>query len=138
MSTGCWLGLVFCGLGCSYGAFLVALIVVGRKENARAVAGFVPDCTVLLGRLLREPGLPRRRWLVLGLVTAYLATPIDLVPDLIPVIGYLDDVIVVALTLRWLLKTVDRDRLTELWPGPPSSLASLLKTAGVARVGSGG
>jgi uncharacterized membrane protein YkvA (DUF1232 family) len=129
MTPWSWLGLVVGVMAVVYAAFIATLMLLGSRENARAVAGFVPDCTVLLARLLRDPSMPRRRWLILGLVTAYLATPIDLVPDFIPVIGYLDDAIVVALTLRWLLKTAGRGRLADLWPGPPSSLTSLLKLA---------
>jgi len=129
MSTWSWLGLIVGVMAVVYAAFIATLLLLGKKENARAVAGFVPDCTVLLARLLRDPSMPRRRWLILGLVTAYLAMPVDLIPDFIPVIGYLDDAIVVALTLRWLLKTAGRDRLAELWPGPPSSFTSLLKLA---------
>lgn len=105
MRAGSWL-LVSVGLLFAiYAVFIVSLVALGRRENARAIAGFVPDCAVLLGRLMREPGLPRRRWLVLVLVGGYLAMPFDLVPDFLPVIGYLDDAIVVILTLRWLLRT---------------------------------
>lgn len=97
--------------------------------NARAVARFVPDCAVLLGRLARDPRVPRRRRLLLFAVVAYLAMPFDLVPDFIPVIGQLDDALVVALALRSLLRSGGEPLVRELWPGPESSLAALLRLA---------
>lgn len=133
MSAWSWLIVGLGVLLSIYAAFIVSLLLVGRRENARAIAGFVPDCTVLLARVLREPELPRRRWLVLVLVTGYLAMPFDLVPDFIPVIGYLDDAIVVALALRWLLRTPGQDRLQLLWPGPDSSFRILIRLAGGRR-----
>src|SRR3954454_6691666 len=128
MSTWIWL-LASCVLGI-YVAFVLTLLVLGRHERARAIAGFVPDCSVLLARLLREPELSRRRRLLVVLVIGYLAMPFDLVPDFVPVIGYLDDAIVVILTFRWLLRTVGPERLEVHWPGPDSSLQVVLRLAG--------
>jgi uncharacterized membrane protein YkvA (DUF1232 family) len=128
MSTWIWLLAGFV-LGI-YIAFILSLLLFGRRESARAIAGFVPDCSVLLARLLREPELPRRRRLVLVLVIGYLAMPFDLVPDFLPVIGYLDDAIVVALAMRWLLRSVGHDRLELHWPGPDESFRVLLRLAG--------
>jgi hypothetical protein len=79
VSANSWLLVSFGALLGTYAVFVVSLLVLGRRENARAIAGFVPDCAVLLARLVRERGLPRRRWLVLVLVTGYLAMPFDLV-----------------------------------------------------------
>ena len=59
---------------------------------------------------------------------AYLALPIDLVPDFFPVVGQLDDAVVVALVLRRILRTADRDTIEQRWPGPPQSLALILRT----------
>ena len=77
-----------------YAGFVALLLVVGRRENARALAGFIPDCAVLVGRLLRDSRVPRRHKLLLAGLLAYLAFPFDLVPDFIPVAGQLDDVLV--------------------------------------------
>jgi uncharacterized membrane protein YkvA (DUF1232 family) len=130
MSTGHWL-LVSLGILLGiYAMFVGSLMAFGRREDARAIAGFVPDCAVLLARLAREPDFSPRRWLVLVLVAGYLAMPFDLVPDFLPVVGYLDDAIVVILTLRWLLKTVGADRLRARWSGPESSLQVVLRLAG--------
>ena len=70
-----------------YGAFIAALVAAGRREDARALAGFVPDCVVLFRRLLADARVPRSRKLVLWGLIAYLALPIDVVPDFIPVAG---------------------------------------------------
>ena len=108
-----------------YAAFVVTLIVAGRGRSLRDLARFIPDCIVLVRRLLRDPRVPRRHKLLLGALVGYLALPFDLVPDFIPVAGYLDDALVVALTLRAVLKGTGRELLREHWPGPESSLALL-------------
>jgi uncharacterized membrane protein YkvA (DUF1232 family) len=108
---------------------VAALIVVGRREHARALAGFVPDCVVLFSRLIRDPCVPRRRALLLAILVLYLSSPIDLIPDFLPVIGLADDAILVAIVLRLVARGCSRERLEGLWPGPPSSLGLVLKLA---------
>ena len=127
MSAGQWTLLALAALLALYAVFVLALIVAGRRTAARALAGFVPDCVVLFRRLLRDRRVPRRRKLLVAALVAYLATPIDLVPDFIPVAGQLDDVIVVALALRLLIGAGGPQLLREHWPGPESSLAALLR-----------
>jgi uncharacterized membrane protein YkvA (DUF1232 family) len=122
-----WLAVAL-GLLALYAAFVAALLVAGRRGQARAVAGFIPDCLVLLKRLAADPRVPRRHKLALGLMIAYLAMPLDLVPDFIPVAGQLDDAILVALVLRWVARG-NRDLVAEHWSGPPSSLALVLRMA---------
>ena len=120
------------GLGVALLAWLgvvLALVALGRREDARALAGFIPDCVVLLRRLLGDDRVPRRRKLVLVALAAYLATPIDLVPDLIPVAGQLDDAIVAALALRFALRSGGPELLREHWPGPARSLAVVTRVA---------
>ena len=117
-----------------YAALVAALAVAGRGEIARAVARFVPDCVVLFRRLLADPRLPRRRKAVLVLLLGYLLLPIDLVPDFIPVAGYLDDAAIAALALRHVLRGAEPGLLEEHWPGPPETLA-LLTRLGAASPG---
>jgi uncharacterized membrane protein YkvA (DUF1232 family) len=112
-----------------YAASIVALLVIGRRGDARALAGFVPDCIVLVKRLLGDPRIPRRRKLLLALLAAYLASPIDLVPDFIPVAGQLDDGLVVAAVLGALLRSGSDDLLQEHWPGPERSLEVVRRLA---------
>jgi uncharacterized membrane protein YkvA (DUF1232 family) len=108
-----------------YAAFVIALIVGGRRRDARALAGFVPDCIVLFRRLLADDRIPRRRKLLLAALIAYLAMPIDIVPDFVPVAGQLDDAIIVALALRSILRAGGPPLLREHWPGPQSSLNAI-------------
>ena len=115
---------------CLYALFVAGLALSGRGSAARAAARFVPDCAVLFARLLRDPEVPRRRKVVLGLLAAYLASPIDLVPDFIPVAGQLDDAVLVVLALRRLVRAGGPDLVTRHWPGPDDSLQVLLRASG--------
>jgi len=112
-----------------YALALALLALAGRRGDARALARFVPDCVVLVKRLLGDPRVPRRRKLLLAAVVVYLASPIDLVPDFVPVAGQLDDAIVVALALRAIVRAGGDDLLTEHWPGPERSLDVIRRVA---------
>ena len=127
-----WWGWVLVGLGVAavvYAAFVVALVLLGRRADARAFATFIPDCIVLVTRLARDPRVPRSRKLLLVALVGYLALPFDLVPDFIPVAGQLDDAIIVALVLRSLVRSGGEDMMRELWPGPEESLTLILRLA---------
>lgn len=113
-----------------YGACVLALVVAGRRGDAAALARFVPDCVVLVTRLLGDPRVPRGTRFALGAVALYLASPIDLVPDFVPVAGQLDDAILLALVLRRLVARAGGDVVREHWPGPERSLAVVLRLAG--------
>ncbi|SOC49980.1 Uncharacterized membrane protein YkvA, DUF1232 family [Blastococcus aggregatus] len=114
-------GLVLCWL------VLVAVLWSTRPEDRRLreLLRLLPDVLRLLRRLASDAGLPRgvriRLWLLLG----YLALPIDLVPDFIPVLGYADDAIVVAMVLRSVVRRAGPDALIRNWPGTPGGLAAL-------------
>ena len=125
MSAVHWLLVVTAVMLVVYAAFVVTLIVAGHRPSLRDLARFIPDCIVLVSRLLRDPRVPRRHKLMLGALVGYLAMPFDIVPDFIPIAGHLDDVLVVALTLRAVLKGTKGELLREHWPGPASSLALL-------------
>jgi uncharacterized membrane protein YkvA (DUF1232 family) len=116
----------------AYALFLLWLIVAGRKDEARALATLVPDFVVLFRRLLADPRVSRRRKLVLAALIPYLAMPFDLVPDFVPVAGYLDDAVIVAFVLRHVLRGSGPELIEEHWPGLPSSLALVLRLAGAA------
>jgi uncharacterized membrane protein YkvA (DUF1232 family) len=95
----------------------MATRVDGRKRDAR----FLRDGAVFFSRLVRHPRVPRRHKLLLIALLAYLASPIDLVPDFIPVVGHLDDALLVAAVLRFVVRRTDPELVDELWP--PSSAA---------------
>src|SRR4051794_30082045 len=109
--------------------FVAWLYSAGRKSQARALIGFVPDCLVLMGRLMHDPRVPRRKKALLIGLAGYLALPFDLVPDFIPVAGQLDDVIIAALVLRRFVRAGGEPLIRELWPGPERSLALILRLA---------
>ena len=128
-------GLLLIGIGL-YAVAAAAFLAAGRREDARAVAGFIPDCLVLVGRLARDSriALPRRAalWLLLG----YLALPIDLIPDFLPVVGVADDAVLLAVALRLLARGAGPEMLRQAWPGPEASLRLILRAAGLERNGS--
>jgi uncharacterized membrane protein YkvA (DUF1232 family) len=113
-----------------YTALVVAVIVAGRGQDVRGVAGFIRDSIVLLRRLVGDPRVRRRHKLLLGALIGYLALPFDLVPDFIPVAGHIDDAVAVALALRVVLRGSGTELLREHWPGPESSLAIVLRLVG--------
>jgi uncharacterized membrane protein YkvA (DUF1232 family) len=112
-----------------YATFVLVLLALGRRGEARALAGFIPDCLILFRRLLADERVPRSRKLALLLLVGYLALPIDLVPDFIPVAGQLDDAILVALVLRFVLRSNGPALLNEHWPGPPQGARLIRRLA---------
>jgi uncharacterized membrane protein YkvA (DUF1232 family) len=87
------------------------------REVLREIALFLPRFVVLLKRLMKDPRVPRRNKWIAGGVLIYLVSPIDIVPDFIPGLGQLDDVIVVLLALHGLLNRVDEAVIVEHWGG---------------------
>jgi uncharacterized membrane protein YkvA (DUF1232 family) len=124
-----WLLISFAALVAVWAGFVLWLVAAGRRDDARALATFIPDCIVLVTRLARDPRVPRRRKLLLLGLVGYLALPFDLVPDFIPVAGQLDDAIIVALVLRHFVKAGGDQLIRELWPGPQPSLDLILRLA---------
>ena len=125
------------GLALAWGGLLVALgrqaRRAGRQVDWRQVARLVPDVVRLVRRLAADPAVPRPvRWWLLA-VLAYLVSPIDLVPDAIPVIGYADDAIVVAVALRFVVRHAGYQALDRHWPGSPQGLQALLGLVGMSR-----
>ncbi len=112
-----------------YALVVLAFVLAGKRQDARAIAGFVPDCVLLFTRLMRDKRLPRRHKLLVAALIPYLAMPFDLIPDFVPVAGQLDDAILVAFVLRRVVRN-DPNLVRQLWPGPPSSLAVILRLAG--------
>jgi uncharacterized membrane protein YkvA (DUF1232 family) len=107
------------------------LIAAGRREDARALAGFIPDCVVLVSRLARDRRISRPRRALLFVALGYLALPIDLVPDFLPGIGQLDDAVVLALALRLVVHAGGTQIVRGAWPGPEASLTLVLRAAGL-------
>jgi uncharacterized membrane protein YkvA (DUF1232 family) len=89
----------------------------------------LPNLIRLTARLVRDPLLPRAAKVALAAAMVYLASPIDLVPDFIPFLGYLDDVLLAAVLVDGLLNYVDRGLILKYWPGTPDSLERIARAA---------
>ena len=111
---------------------LVVTLWVVKPDAARMqdYLRLLPDLLRLLRRLTVDPRMPRRIRLGLVLVLAFVVSPIDVIPDVIPVIGFADDVVLVALVLRWISRTVGRRALEEHWPGTQDGLTTVLTLCG--------
>jgi uncharacterized membrane protein YkvA (DUF1232 family) len=106
---------------------VVVLVVVGRFVLARELALLLPNLIRLFGGLLRDPRVPLRAKVVLAVATVWLASPIDLIPEFIPIVGSVDDAVVAALALRFVLRTTDGAVVREHWRGDPATLERLLR-----------
>ena len=133
-----WLLLSVVVLLVVYGALIATLVVGSRQWDIRMIAKLVPYCAILFKRLLADSRVPRRWKLWSAFALVYLAVPFDLVPDFIPVLGQLDDAILVALVLRGLLRSAGPLLLREHWPGPAALLVPLERFAAAAPVPGGG
>lgn len=105
------------------------LVVLARRlppGPLRELARFVPDCVTAIRRLRRDPRVPRRAKVAVVLAGLWVASPVDLLPEFLPVIGPLDDVVMVAVALRYAAQQVPRQVLRDAWPGDPRLLERLL------------
>ena len=121
--------------GCLVLAWVALVAALATSSPSRGVlreaARLLPDSLRLLRRLLADRDAPRGvRWRV-GLVLGYLALPIDLVPDFIPVLGWADDVIVVTLVLRSLVRRAGAPAVRRHWPGTDDGFAALCRLTGL-------
>jgi uncharacterized membrane protein YkvA (DUF1232 family) len=109
-----------------WGGLVLALILLGRRAMARELATLVPNLTRLFAGLLRDPRVPLRAKLVLGATVVYLAIPIDLVPDFVPIAGALDDAILAAFALRFVIGASSPEVVAEHWRGDPATLRRIM------------
>jgi len=122
---------VLLGVLLLWAALLVVLWrLTPEKASLRETLRLLPDVVRLLRRLAADPTLPRGVRVRLWLLLVYLALPIDLVPDFIPVIGYADDAIIVAFTLRSVARRAGSAAVTRHWPGTPEGLAAVRRLLG--------
>jgi len=92
----------------------------------RDLTAFIPDCVTAARRLRKDPRVPRRARVAVIVAALWVASPIDLIPEFIPVIGPLDDIVVVALALRYAARQVPRDVLLAAWPGDTHLIERLI------------
>lgn len=94
--------------------------------TAREAVLFIPHAVVTVKRLLRDPRVPKRVKVALGLAGIWALSPVDLIPEFLPVIGGLDDLVVVALALRYAARHTPPDVIRAAWPGDARLLDRLL------------
>jgi uncharacterized membrane protein YkvA (DUF1232 family) len=119
-------------VGVMVGSWALLVVLARRLPPGllRDLAGIVPDCVTTVRRLRRDPRVPRRAKVAVALAGLWLLSPIDLVPEFLPVVGPLDDVVVVALALRYAARQVPREVLAAAWPGEPRLLDRLVGSPG--------
>jgi uncharacterized membrane protein YkvA (DUF1232 family) len=119
-----------------YAMLLVFLAFYARRHpetvRMKEALRLLPDLLTLLRRLAADRTLPRGIRVRLVLLLIYLASPIDLVPDFLPVIGYADDAIIVALALRSVMRKAGNKPLEQHWPGSPAGLSLIQRLAGTS------
>ena len=126
-----WIPLLLLGVGIVLSSW-VALILLARRLPpglAKDLANFLPACATTLRRLRKDPRVPRSAKIAVAIAAVWVISPIDLIPELLPVIGPLDDVVVVALALRFAARRVPREAIEEAWPGERRLLDRLLGPA---------
>lgn len=112
-------------------ALLIALSISRSRTALIELVKLVPPCLALLRDILRDPDVPRRAKIAPALTIVYVAIPIDLIPDFIPGIGYLDDALIVAWAIRHLIASAGRERVEHHWHGDPATLQRILHLARV-------
>ena len=135
-----WWGWVLVGFGLLSASWMMLVVLAARlpEGSLKELAGFLPDCATTARRLRGDPRVPTRAKLAIGFALLWVLSPIDLIPEFLPVIGPLDDVVVVALAFRYAARQVPRSVLLEAWPGRPSTIERVLGPDRVAKPGTVG
>jgi len=122
--------VVLIAFGCLIASWALLVLLAARLPPGlmKELAGFLPACVTLIRRLRRDPRVPRSAKVAVLVAMVWVLSPIDLIPEFLPVIGSLDDVVVVALALRYAARRVPRAVVLEAWPGDPRLLERLLGT----------
>jgi uncharacterized membrane protein YkvA (DUF1232 family) len=125
------LRLVLIGAGLLVASWALLVLLAARlpEGTLKELASFLPDCVTAVRRLRGDPRVPRRAKLAVGFAGLWVLSPIDLIPEFLPVIGPLDDAVVVALVLRYAGRHVPREVLLASWPGNARILERLLGPA---------
>ena len=115
-------------------ALIVALLIAKPDKGLlREALRLLPDVLRLIRRLAADPDLPRGVRIRLGALLVYLALPIDLIPDFVPVLGYADDAIIVTAVLRSVVRRAGIGAVRAHWPGTDDGFAALdAETSGPA------
>jgi len=126
-----WLRLVVIAAGLLLASWTVLVLLARRLPPGllKDLAGFLPACLTLVRTLRKDPRVPRSAKVAVAIAGLWVLSPIDLIPEFLPVVGPLDDVVVVALALRYAARRVPRAAILEAWTGDPRLLERLLGPA---------
>ena len=123
------------GLLLAYGLLVAALLVASPdRADLRDTLRLLPDLLRLVRRLAADDALPRGVRVRLWLLLAYLALPFDVIPDFVPVVGYADDAVLVALVLRSVIRRAGPESLDRHWPGTPDGIAAVKRLTGLEQL----
>ncbi|HEU4896206.1 MAG TPA: DUF1232 domain-containing protein [Actinomycetota bacterium] len=125
-----WLKLILLAAAVMVGLWALLVVLAARLPPGllKDLAGFLPACVTLVRRLRADPRVPWQAKAAVVLAGLWVLSPIDLLPEFLPVIGPLDDLVVVALALRYAARRLPRELLLEAWPGEPRLLERLIGT----------
>jgi uncharacterized membrane protein YkvA (DUF1232 family) len=125
-----WLKLILVAAVVMVGLWGLLVVLAARLPAGllRDLAGFLPACVTLVRRLRADPRVPWQAKAAVVVAGLWVLSPVDLLPEFLPVIGPLDDAVVVALALRYAARRVPREVLVDAWPGEPRLLERLIGT----------
>ena len=128
MDSGDWLRVLLIGIGLLVASWALMIVLARRLPPgvAKDLATVLPACLTTVRRLRRDPRVPLRAKIVIAFAGLWVLSPIDLIPEFLPIVGPLDDVVVVALALRYAAHRVPREALFEAWPAEPRILERLV------------
>jgi uncharacterized membrane protein YkvA (DUF1232 family) len=126
-----WLQAILIALVLVVASWLLLIVLARRLPPgvAKDLAQFLPDCVTAMRVLRRDPRVPRRARIAVVIAMLWVLSPIDLIPEFLPVIGPLDDIIAVAVLLRYAGRSVPRQVLLDAWPSDPHLIERLLGPA---------
>ena len=122
------LRVLLIAIGILAASWILLIVLAARLPDgiAKDLAAFLPSCAKMLRTLRRDPRVPRRAKIAVAIAAIWVISPIDLIPEFLPVIGPLDDIVVVALALRYAGRRVPRAVILDAWPGNPILINRLL------------
>ena len=120
--------ILLIGVGCLAASWLLMIVLAARLPRGilKDLAGFLPACVTTIRTLRKDPRVPRRAKLAIAFAGIWVISPIDLIPEFLPIIGPLDDIVVVALAFRYAARQIPSEVLFDAWPVDPDLLRRLL------------
>lgn len=120
--------LLLIGIAVLLSSWVVMIALAARlpEGSLKELASFLPDCVTTVRVLRKDSRVPRSAKIAIVIAGLWVISPIDLIPEFLPVIGPLDDVVVVALAFRFAARRVPREVLLDAWPGSPAVIERVL------------